>query len=302
MMAITKAKTAALVVGFVCALGGAGAWLAADVLRGADGGLDSTGGRSVSSAPAAAPAPSSGLGSASSSPAADAPAVPLAPPPAADQPPADTRVALAEQAQPRATDAAKPDAEAKEEPEPELKGLERRLPEVNFDGAAFVDVVDFLRDITGANIVVDWRALEDAGIDRNAPISVRLKNVSFQNALQTILFTLDAQKRVAFTANPDVLTISTTEALGQSRRATHTYDLRGVLPGGAGADRAAIVVKMITGSVDPKSWKENGGAGEVRVQGEGLSVTTSPENQKAIANLLDQIKQLTGANAAPRAK
>jgi hypothetical protein len=211
-------------------------------------------------------------------------------------------VALAEQAQPRATDAAKPDAEAKEEPEPELKGLERRLPEVNFDGAAFVDVVDFLRDITGTNIVVDWRALEDAGIDRNAPISVRLKNVSFQNALQTILFTLDAQKRVAFTANPDVLTISTTEALGQSRRATHTYDLRGVLPGGAGADRTAIIVKMITGSVDPKSWKENGGAGEVRVQGEGLSVTTSPENQKAIANLLDQIKRLTAADAAPRSR
>ena len=299
MMAITKAKTAALVVGFVCALGGAGAWLAADVLRGAEGGRDTAGGRSFTSALSAAPAPSSGLGSVLPTRAADAPAVPPAPPPATEPSlPVDTRLALAEQAQPPAKDAAKTDAGAEEEPEPELKGLERKLPEVNFDGVGFADVVDFLRDGTGTNIVVDWRALENAGIDRNAPVSVRLRDVSFQNALTTILFILDAEKRLGFMANQEVLTISTREALGTSRRATQTYDLRGVLPGGTGPDRTAIVVKMITGSVDPKSWKENGGAGEVRVQGDGLSVTTSPENQKAIANLLDQIKRLAAAAPA----
>ena len=33
--------------------------------------------------------------------------------------------------------------------------LDRKLPEVNFNGNNLVDVIDFLRDVTGANIFVN---------------------------------------------------------------------------------------------------------------------------------------------------
>ena len=47
--------------------------------------------------------------------------------------------------------------------------LDSVVPEINFDGVGFGDVMEFLRDVTGANIVVDWNSIETAGIDRNAP-------------------------------------------------------------------------------------------------------------------------------------
>ena len=46
--------------------------------------------------------------------------------------------------------------------------LDQKLPEVKFDNVAFSDVMDFFRDVTGANIFVNWRALEGAGIDKSA--------------------------------------------------------------------------------------------------------------------------------------
>ena len=57
----------------------------------------------------------------------------------------------------------------KEEDQTVRNQLDRRLPEINFNGNAFGDVVDFLRDVTGANIFVNWRALETAGISKDAP-------------------------------------------------------------------------------------------------------------------------------------
>ncbi|MGH7213518.1 MAG: hypothetical protein ACREIT_01960, partial [Tepidisphaeraceae bacterium] len=53
--------------------------------------------------------------------------------------------------------------------------LDRQLPEVRFDAVGFSDVIDFLRDVSGANIFVNWRALEQAGVDKNARVSARLR-------------------------------------------------------------------------------------------------------------------------------
>jgi hypothetical protein len=55
--------------------------------------------------------------------------------------------------------------------------LERQIPETPFDGTPLTDVVDYLRDITNANIFVNWRALEAGGIDRNTPVTAKLRNV-----------------------------------------------------------------------------------------------------------------------------
>ena len=41
---------------------------------------------------------------------------------------------------------------------------------MNFSGVAFADVIDFLRDVSGANIHVDWKILEAAGIGKDAPV------------------------------------------------------------------------------------------------------------------------------------
>ena len=41
--------------------------------------------------------------------------------------------------------------------------LSTRLPELNFQGVTLNDALDFMRDVSGANITVNWKALEGRG-------------------------------------------------------------------------------------------------------------------------------------------
>jgi Ca-activated chloride channel family protein len=65
--------------------------------------------------------------------------------------------------------------------------LDRHLPELRFNANALSDVVDFLRDVNGTNITVDWNALAKAGITRNTPITALLRDIKFCDALALIL-------------------------------------------------------------------------------------------------------------------
>ena len=56
------------------------------------------------------------------------------------------------------------------------------MPELHFNANAFADVVEFLRDVTGANIYVDWPALERASISRDAPVTACWSAVSARTA------------------------------------------------------------------------------------------------------------------------
>ena len=58
-------------------------------------------------------------------------------------------------------------------------------------------MVDFLRDVSGANIFVNWKSLEGAGVDRNAPVTAKLRNVKFSKALSIILDSVGRRHREA---------------------------------------------------------------------------------------------------------
>lgn len=104
--------------------------------------------------------------------------------------------------------------------------LERHLPELRFDNVGFADVVDFMRDVTGANIFVNWRAVEGAGVDRNAPVSARLRDVKFSKALTTILQDIGGGGvKLEYTVDEGVITISTEDDLA-SNKITQVYDVR----------------------------------------------------------------------------
>ncbi len=108
--------------------------------------------------------------------------------------------------------------------------LEKSLPEIRFADVAFSDAIDFLRDTTQANIFVNWKALESAGIDRNAPVSTRLRNVKFSKVLRTILESVGggATSQLSYTVDEGVITISTTEDLARNVE-TRTYDIRDLI-------------------------------------------------------------------------
>ena len=173
--------------------------------------------------------------------------------------------------------------------------LDRLLPELTFDEVAFADVIDFLRDITNANIFVNWRAVEGAGIDRNAPVSVRLRQVAFGKALEVVLDGVGGDEvDLSYEVDRGVITISAT-----SKTHTRAYDVRDILlakvpaPGADQAKRLATLTKLVTGSVAPATWRgEGGGSAAVRAAEGKLFITQTPENHDAIANLLKHTRAL----------
>ena len=217
-----------------------------------------------------------------------------------------------------------------------LTQLERPLPELSFDGAGFTDVIDFLRDVSGANIFVNWRALEAAGIDRNAPVTTRLRNIKFSKALTIILDSVSGGTvPLGYTIDDGVITISTGEDLDRNT-ITRVYDIRdliidipdftdapdfslqsasdqaqqgggggGGLFGQSGGDRSQEeeagrtrqemideIIRLVTETVSPDSWRDAGGSvGALReLQGQ-LIVTQTPENQRQLISLLEQLRE-----------
>ena len=57
---------------------------------------------------------------------------------------------------------------------------------MRFNANALTDVIDFLRDVSGATIYVDWKTLEAASIQKDAPVTARLRDVKFSKALELI--------------------------------------------------------------------------------------------------------------------
>jgi hypothetical protein len=92
--------------------------------------------------------------------------------------------------------------------------LARRSPEVRFAGHDLSDAVDFLQDVTGIVIQVDWAALEDSGLSRQTPIRAKIKNVRTGEALAQIVAA--AGSGLQFTADHGAVLISTKRALGAS--------------------------------------------------------------------------------------
>jgi hypothetical protein len=105
--------------------------------------------------------------------------------------------------------------------------LDRTLPEVDFQGVAFADVLDFLRDVSKLNVVTDWRALEAAGVDRNVPIAYRAFNVKFRTAMKAVTTLAgNAESPVSYGAVGPVLFVSTPERVAAAVTGTATMDAK----------------------------------------------------------------------------
>ena len=66
--------------------------------------------------------------------------------------------------------------------------LERVMPELRCEQVAIDDVLGFLRDVSGANIVVHWDAITAAtGVTPATLVTIKAKNITFGKAIEAIL-------------------------------------------------------------------------------------------------------------------
>jgi hypothetical protein len=101
--------------------------------------------------------------------------------------------------------------------------LNARLPEVKFENVPLADAIDFLRDVSGANIHVNWRALETAGVARDVVITTKLRKVPVRKVLSVILAQASAEANtLAFYNDGGVIEVTTTE-IADAQLITRTY-------------------------------------------------------------------------------
>ncbi len=210
-----------------------------------------------------------------------------------------------------------------------LEKLNQPIP-VNFENNPFNTVVEYLRNVTGVNIFVNWRALEGAGIEMGAPVNLNLANVPAQRAIRLILDQVGGDLvPLAFTVDEGVVTISTKENIQKSTN-IQTYDIRDLLvqvpnftdapdfdlvnitgnrglEGGQdgqlfeqdedaeeGLDRGQMVERIMTlvrETVDPEGWRSAGGLVSSMSELNGsLIVNTTSQNHREILSLLEQLR------------
>jgi bla regulator protein BlaR1 len=176
--------------------------------------------------------------------------------------------------------------------------FQRRLPELNVDGVTFSDVIDFLRDVTGANIAVNWKALEAAGIDGKSSIAVRLRDVSLEQALRQLLKQAGGGSvALAFSTDGGVIVISTDEDVAPRVRAYDVVDLATsatTQPAleGVPQDGVLVVKNTIMENVATDSWRENGGnLANISVLGTKLIISTTDMHHLEIDRLLAEVRR-----------
>lgn len=89
--------------------------------------------------------------------------------------------------------------------------MSRRLPDVKLQNVSLADSIEFIRDVSGANVVVNWRALEAAGVSKDTPINVRLNGVSLRKVLATVLNEAGGGTALAYVVEDNVIEITTQE-------------------------------------------------------------------------------------------
>ena len=106
--------------------------------------------------------------------------------------------------------------------------LARNVSRIVVNQQPFSNVVRLLRQQTGANIVVNWNALSNAGVQKNTPISLTLHGVPFKKVLSLVLQQAQGTAQLAYSISGGVLTISTNDQLAL-QKTTRVFDIQDLL-------------------------------------------------------------------------
>jgi len=191
-----------------------------------------------------------------------------------------------------------------------------------FEEMPLEEFIEWLERLTQANVVVRWKVLESAGITKDRPLTLKQKNIPLGKLLPQAFAALTTDLEgveLAAKAQGNVLLITTRADLN-SKLVTRSYDIEslrivvpdfhgnranidsvgrggrqqgGAVQSGGGAVRdpntdaeTQRLIDVITGTIDPPSWKVNGGKGTITVFKSNLIIRNSEEAHDAIQSLL----------------
>ncbi len=202
-------------------------------------------------------------------------------------------------------------------------GLDRVIASVRFDATKFADAIHSIAQQTHANILLDTRSLEAAGVDKDAPVTFALHDVRLRTVLREILDSVGGQTtKLGWHVENGVIVVTTDEDLSRHAE-VRLYDIgdlidqyvRSAVEGSASPyqsrynqgfllsnatpysppptfndlqiEASDSLIKIIQETVAPDSWRDAGGsAGSVCYFDRKLWITETVENHDRIADLL----------------
>lgn len=194
---------------------------------------------------------------------------------------------------------------------PTVRVLDQQVPDVRFRDTALEQVVEWLADLTQLNISVRWNILKDAGVNRDAPISVEARNLRLAQVLWLIMNEAGGvDAKLAYRVSGNLLVLSTADDLNKET-ITKVYDVADLLinlphasrqsnmditqglgrsSGGSGifvvasqdtdasnppeeqTEQMQALIELIQETVEPNTWRVNGGTGSIAIFGRLLVV------------------------------
>jgi hypothetical protein len=153
------------------------------------------------------------------------------------------------------------------------------------------EVVEYFSSLTNLEIQMDIKALEDASIGADTPVTGALSSVTLRSALRSLLGALD----LTYVIKNEVLLITTPEKAG-NELITRVYlvrDLVVVRTGDRVFHNYAQLIDLITATIAPTTWDEVGGPGAIHEfrHSAALVVSTTREVHEQIEPLLEGLRQ-----------
>jgi len=236
-------------------------------------------------------------------PAAAKPEIPKLPPPPAKKPePKTAEPHLATIIQPVAGPPLPKDASV----------VERALAspgDLDFVETPLKDVIDWLSDRYKVHVLLDTKALNDAGITPDTPLTARTSGISLDSALHFLL----APKDLAAVPISDDTVLITTADAAKDKVTVVVYKVGDLLLPPAAAsefekpatDQSSNpddVINVITSTVSPKDWDTNGGVGSIVPVHGLLAVSQAHDVQQRIVRLFADLRTVRDAPSPPTGK
>ncbi len=105
-------------------------------------------------------------------------------------------------------------SKARVEP-PVVRLLKTRVDAIDWEDRTFGDVIEWLESLAPVNVVVSWRELEMVGIDRDTPVTLRMRDATVASILTTVLEQSGDGDTLRWRGQDNTLKISTREAFNR---------------------------------------------------------------------------------------
>ena len=160
---------------------------------------------------------------------------------------------------------------------------------VEFIETPLHDVTVYLAKKHSIEIQIDKRALDDAGLGTDTPVTRMVKDISLRSLLRLMLKEFD----LTFVIDNEVLMLTTVDEAGQ-RLHTQIYDVEDLVVTDAGVDYDSLV-SMILATIAPTTWDEVGGPGSISTLHRTLIISQTEEVHEQIESLLASVARVLEA-------